>query len=307
MRLLHTTGHRDINEVEFELPQMKSDQIKIQTKLCGICRSDIAAYAGWENPMPLGMQGHEGLGIVIEVGKDFQGPIKIGDIVSTISDPAYGDFYYAKNNEAVVVDSIHPSNILQPVACAMNIYFKLATYIKTNDPILLIGSGFMSVIIAQYIKTTTPNQEIIVCGNSNISQWSSLGITLCSITDMVTSKRKFKYIIDLSSKAENFEIISKHIGDVEAIICYAATPFSPVITNFFESCWNCHTFIMPSPRNSDFHNIMTITRFLIKDKIINPDFLWTQSYNRYNMDSVKRGFEDGVNRSQNYVRGYIKW
>jgi threonine dehydrogenase-like Zn-dependent dehydrogenase len=306
MKILHTTGKRDITELDYDLPKMQNNQIKIKTVMCGVCRSDVAAYAGWENPMPLGQQGHEGLGIVMEVGKEVNKKVSVGDYVSTWSDPAYGDFYYANEKEFVVVPSLDKKYILQPTACAINIVAKTIHYGKgIATPLLIIGSGFMSLIIGQYLNHF--KIPYIVAGSSHKEQWKKLNVNLTTVNELVEQERKFEWIIDLSSKAENFYLIAEKLGALEALICYAATPFTKVETNFFESCWNCHTFIMPSPRNKDFPYKMEFTKDLIVSGIIDPSEFWTCEYKRSDYNSVKKAFEDGVNRPKDYLRGYIKW
>jgi D-arabinose 1-dehydrogenase-like Zn-dependent alcohol dehydrogenase len=304
MRILHTTGKRDITDLDFDLPPLADDQIKVKTWACGVCRSDVAAYAGWEKPMTLGQQGHEGLGTVVEIGKKVT-EVKVGDYVATWSDPAYGDSYYASIGQFVQVPELSKEYILQPTACAINIAVKMKNAMTDNSPLVLFGSGFMSLIIGQFFNYHSI--PVIVIGNSHKAEWDKINIPIWGISTVLNAKDKYKYIIDLTSKAETFHIISKHLGDVEAVICYASTPFEPVTTNFFESCWNCHTLIMPSPRNKDFNNMMKLARDFIADKKISVGNYWTKSYDRNDHLSVVQAFEDGVNRPTGYLRGYIQW
>lgn len=314
-KTLHSFNANSIEETTWDAPEMSEDQIKIKTLFCGVCRSDVGSYARWEH-MPytddqnpngkIGGFGHEGLGEVVAIGKNVTG-VKIGDFVSTWSDPAFADYYYAKQNEFVVVPEASHKYILQPVACAMNIFHKTQLFMNSmgymNEPILLLGSGFMSIIIGQYCKSN--DIDLRVVGNSNKDIWKSMGFTLYSMNEVKKSNRKFKVIIDLTSKEETFYTISKELADIEALICYAATPSTEVKTNFFDSCWNCHTLIMPSPRNLDFNEVMEWTRDLIDHGVLDPNILWSQGYSRNDMNEVKRAFEDGKNRPSGYLRGYL--
>lgn len=301
IQLMHSYGKNDIDIYEWDKPEITDDEIEVKTKLCGICRSDIAAYSGWENPMPLGMFGHEGVGIVSKVGKNVK-DIKEGDFVATWSDPAYGEYYNAKQNQFTKIPEIDKKYIMQPTACAINIWLK--TYDQmykmgyVGKDVLLIGTGFMSLIIGQIYK------DIHVLGKSNEFFWNNLNIPQYKTVEDLP-KEKYKVIIDLSSKAEYFDIIAKQLGDIEALITYASTPFTPVTTNFFENCWNCHTFIMPSPRNLNFNTSMTLGVDQIYKNTIKTDILWTKGYKAFNLEDMKRGFEDGKNRTPNYLRGYF--
>lgn len=315
-KTLHSFKAKQITETEWNRPEMTDDQIEVKTIFCGVCRSDIGSYNRWEdmpctsedNPTGIGHFGHEGLGEVTRVGKNITG-VEIGDIVSTWSDPAYSDYYYAKQNEFAVVPEASHKYILQPVACAINILHKTRLFQDTmgynEHPILLLGTGFMSIVIGQYCKAN--KLDLIVVGNSNKEIWSDMGYYLYSIEEVKKGFGPFKVIIDLTSKAEMYEVISKELAALEALICYAATPSKPVTTNFFENCWNCHTLIMPSPRNSDFGMIMEWTSKLVEMGVLNTDILWSAGYNRNDMKEVKKAFEDGTKRPAGYLRGFIYW
>lgn len=304
MKLLHSFNEREITEVDYELPEMTDDQVMVKTIMCGICRSDIGSYMRWEGMMTLGQFGHEGLGQIIKVGKNII-DAKEGDYVATWSDPAYGDYYYAKQNEFSIIPEPHFKYIMQPVACAINIIEKTKRMADTlgydSEKILLLGTGYMSLVIGQLLKP----EEVDIVGNSNKDYWNKLGHTLYSNIESLP-KEKYKVIIDLTSKEENFYKITK-LAALEALICYAATPYTPVKTNFFENCWNCHTFIMPSPRNSDFKDMMDMGIKLVSTGVLNTELLWSKSYKRSDIKDIKQGFEDGVTRTPEYIRGYINW
>lgn len=307
---LHSSGNREIAEFEIDKSTVPDNGVLVKTIMTGVCRSDIGQYAGWEKGVPLGMFGHEGLGEVVEIGKNYVGDATIGSFVSTWSDPAYADFYPAKENEFVPVPSAEPKYILQPVACGVNIYLQLLKYIDAMDPdykgkILLLGTGFLSTVIGQAAKGM---YDLTIVGGANAEIWDELGYEHhTDINDLIATGEKFKYIIDLSSKAANFDHITNSLAADEACIAYAGTPTTDITTNFFDNCWKCHTFIMPSPRNSDFNNAMKLSAQWIEDGTIDADRLWTHKYDRHDMIAVKAAFESGLNRGPGYVRGYLVW
>ena len=162
-KLLHSFEAKQIGEYEWEKPEITADEIEIKTLLCGICRSDIGSYNRFElmpytdeaNPNgKLGGFGHEGLGIVTKIGANIT-DVKVGEMVSTWGDPAFAYYYNVKKGEYAIVPEASPKYILQPTACSINIAIKtLLATAKLNDnlepKILLLGSGFMSLVIGQY-------------------------------------------------------------------------------------------------------------------------------------------------------------
>lgn len=115
VKCLQTTGQGYFEEVDYDKPEPTSDQIEVKAVMTGVCRSDIDMMNGNFGPLPLHMQGHEGLGIVTKVGADVMN-VKVGDFVATRGEPAYADYYNCRDKEFVVVEELHPKYILEPVA-----------------------------------------------------------------------------------------------------------------------------------------------------------------------------------------------
>ena len=119
-RCLQTTGQGYFEEVEYNKPEPTSDQIEVRAIMTGVCRSDIDMMQGNFGPLPLSMQGHEGLGQVTKIGAKVTGIAK-GDFVATRGEPAYADYYNVRQGEFVRVPEVHPKYILEPVACGINV------------------------------------------------------------------------------------------------------------------------------------------------------------------------------------------
>ena len=90
VRVLQTKGQGYFEEVVWDKPEPTDTQIEVKAAMTGVCRSDIDMMNGDFGPLPLEMQGHEGLGIVTNVGKYVEG-VKVGDYVATRGEPAYAD------------------------------------------------------------------------------------------------------------------------------------------------------------------------------------------------------------------------
>jgi D-arabinose 1-dehydrogenase-like Zn-dependent alcohol dehydrogenase len=75
---------------EIDIPEMGRGDVLVRTKACGICMGDIYVFQG---KLPGGeAMGHEGVGVVAEVGEDIK-DIKRGDMVTTLGGPAFAEFY----------------------------------------------------------------------------------------------------------------------------------------------------------------------------------------------------------------------
>jgi len=294
-RVLQTTGAGNFIETTWDNPDCGDHEITVQNIMTGVCRSDIDMMNGDFGPLPLSMQGHEGLGRVIKVGKNI-GMTQVGEIVATRGEPAYADVYNVRANEYVVVPEAHPRYILEPVACGINVVQQpireIAERAGEGKRLLILGSGFLAWIAYNTIKLNHLEFDITVVGNSNKELWKD--------TLSQNYEGTFDVIIDLSSKMDVFE---NPILNNEALVVFGAQ--KQVNTDFSNLLWKACTMIFPSPRTDKFYQCMKDAAMWIENGDIQVDSFWTKGYNR---DSEwQQAFADGLNRPAGYSRGYIYW
>ena len=294
-RLLATDGKGKFVETLWDKTNPTSNEIAVKTIMTGVCRSDIDMMQGNFGPLPLHMQGHEGLGRVCEVGADVLN-VKVGDIVATRGEPAYADYYNVRNGEFVVVPEAEPKYILEPVACGINLINQAKDQIEkrqgANSRMLILGSGFLAWVAFHTMRLNGYFYQIDVVGASNKDLWGDI---LQTNTDA-----NYDVVIDLSSKTDVFD---KDILRENALVIFGSQ--KTVTTDFSNLLWKACTMVFPSPRNLEFINCMHFAKHWIENGYLNVDMFWTRSYNRNT--EWQQAFEDGVNRPQGYSRGYIKW
>lgn len=294
-RLLYTTGNNKFEECDFIVPELKDGEIQVKNIMTGVCRSDIDMMQGTFGPLPIHMQGHEGLGQVIKIGKGVTG-VNLGDYVATRGEPAYSDFYNVRDTEYVVVPEASPKYILEPVACGINVVMQCLDDIKKRSGkgkrLLILGSGFLAWIAYQTLEIKKLYFDIDVVGNSNKDRWK----------DTLKSDYSGTYdvIIDLSSHTYVFDC---PVVNNEALIIFGAQ--KQVTTDFGNLLWKACTIIFPSPRTDKFHQCMMLAEEWITKEQLNVDNFWTRGYNRNTEWSD--AFTDGLNRKSGYSRGYIYW
>ena len=290
-RCLQTTGQGYFEEVEYIKPEPSEYEIEVKALMTGVCRSDIDMMQGNFGPLPLSMQGHEGLGVVTKVGSGI-GATQVGDIVATRGEPAYADVYNVRINEYVVVPEAHPKYILEPVACGINIVDQAAEEInKRNGKILIIGSGFLAWVA--YHRLMSRTQDIDVLGSSNQDLWGD--ILLLGTTE------SYDIVIDLSGKyALGVDI---NLNNNALVIDGVGKAVSREESQ--QQLWKACTTVRPSPRTNGFYQCMREAVFMIENGYLEVDSFWTRCYNRNT--EWQQAFADGVDRPNGYSRGYIKW
>jgi threonine dehydrogenase-like Zn-dependent dehydrogenase len=246
-------------------------------------------------PLPLNMQGHEGLGQVIQIGSEVE-DVQVGDYVATRGEPAYADVYDARINEYVKVPEAHPRYIIEPVACGINIIEQpFHEIVKRSGPgkrLLILGSGFLAWVAYNTIKINQLDFEITVVGNSNKDIWKDQLISNYSGT--------YDVVIDLSTNSYVFDC---PIVNNQALVIFGAQ--KQVSTDFGNLLWKACTMVFPSPRNNKFYSCMQDAVFWIQTGKLNVDKFWTKGYNRDT--EWQQAFRDGLVRPKNYSRGYLIW
>ena len=294
VRLLHTTGQGKFEETIWDKPDIGPDEIEVKNIMTGVCRSDIDMMNGNFGPLPLNMQGHEGLGQVTKVGMYLTG-VKVGDFVATRGEPAYADYYNVRKKEFVIVPEADPKYILEPIACGINVIYQNLELLATKKlpRVLILGSGFLAWVAYNAIQRCQLRvQEVVVVGKNNKDLWGNI------LSEEYQGT--FDIIVDLSDRTDVFD---KPIVNNEAIVIFGAQKM--ITTDFSNLLWKACTMIFPSPRTEKFHMAMIIAESWIRLNSLDISSFWTKGYDRDT--EWQQAFEDGQNRPKNYSRGYIKW
>ena len=289
-RCLQTTGQGYFEEVTYELPPLTENEICVRAVMTGVCRSDIDMMQGNFGPLPLHMQGHEGLGKVIGIGANIT-DVKFGDYVATRGEPAYADIYNVRSKEYVLVPEAHPRYIIEPVACGINAVD--VADCSGQDKILIIGSGFLAWVAYHTLTKFKHYKNVDVLGSSNIDLWGDILLLGTTESYDVVIDLSGKYSLGIDINLNNNALIVDAVG--KAVSREEAQA----------QLWKATTTIKPSPRNPNFHQCMKDAVWMIENGYLEVDSFWTRCYNRNT--EWQQAFADGKDRPNGYSRGYIKW
>jgi len=300
-RILYTQGDGVFKEKKFAIPHMQNNEIRVKSVMTGVCRSDIAMMNGEFGPLPLHMQGHEGLAQVIEIGNNVS-DVNVGDYVATRGEPAYADIYNVKPDQWIVVPEADPKWILEPVACGINCVLQARNIItmqsyNNNPKAVIIGSGFLAKVVLQTFKILFPDINVDVIGSSNKEWFSNQGNEL-----LIDFDGTYDIVVDLK---EDDRVFNTDCINENAIIIMATEKPRGIDTTLANMLWKAVTMIFPSPRAPTFYEAMILSKTWIENAQLDVENFWTREYNRDT--EWQQAFEDGNNRQGNYSRGYIKW
>lgn len=133
------------------LPQPGPGEVRVRLEGCGICGSNLPTWEGrewFEYPTEPGAPGHEGWGIVDDVGRDVD-TVKPGDRVALLSYHAFAEYDLADGSDLVRLpewldDRPFPG---EPLGCAMNIFRRAE--IGEGQTVAIIGIGFLGALLTQ--------------------------------------------------------------------------------------------------------------------------------------------------------------
>jgi len=297
VRQLYTDGNGSFSEIDYLVPILFTDEIRVQAVMTGICRSDIDMMNGKFQLLPTRMHGHEGLGRVIAIGNAID-DCSIGDYVATRGEPAYADVYNCKKGTYCVVPEAHPDYIIEPVACAVNMELVCHEELQQRDGgnMLIIGGGFLAQVFYQTIEHMNYNFSVDVCTRSNSEYWDNVAV------DVVHRPgKKYNVIVNLKDTDQ----VCKADTQPNALIIMGTVPDPDGVNSNADWLWNNITIKMPSPRAETFHDAMKLATTLVAQGKIELDNVWTKGYNRNKQ--WQQAFADSNNRPEGYQRGYIKW
>jgi D-arabinose 1-dehydrogenase-like Zn-dependent alcohol dehydrogenase len=295
-RCLQTTGQGYFEDVDYNKPEPGPYEIEVRAVMTGVCRSDIDMMQGNFGPLPLHMQGHEGIGQVTRVGSNVV-TTKVGTYVATRGEPAYADYYNVRIDEYVEIPEAHPRYILEPVACGINLINQAKEAIDKRQGVeskmLILGSGFLAWVAYHTMRLNGFIYQVDVLGSNNTELWGDrllLGTSESyDVVVDVSGKYELGTEINLNNNALIIDAVGKPINKKEAEILL----------------WKACTTIRPSPRNSQFIECMHFAKHWIENGYLEVDSFWTKCYNRNT--EWQQAFADGVDRPSGYSRGYIKW
>jgi len=146
---LQAASHIVLENVGVRPPQPGEARVRLEG--CGVCGSNLPVWEGrpwFTYPLEPGSPGHEGWGVIEEIGAQLQG-FAVGDRVALLSAHAYAEHDYA-GAEALV--RLPPQLAGQPfpgepLACAVNIFRR--SEIQAGQSVAIVGVGFLGAVLTQ--------------------------------------------------------------------------------------------------------------------------------------------------------------
>jgi threonine dehydrogenase-like Zn-dependent dehydrogenase len=144
-------GPRRLEVKKVPRPVAGPGQVRIAVEGCGICGSNGPPWQGrdwFQYPFAPGSPGHEGWGVVDQVGEGVT-DLAAGDRVAFLSSNALAEYDVAASTAAVRLPPALAGQPFpgEPIACAMNVFRR--SDIRAGQTVAVIGIGFLGAILVR--------------------------------------------------------------------------------------------------------------------------------------------------------------
>jgi L-iditol 2-dehydrogenase len=188
------------------VPSPQHGQVLVRMKACGICLYDIKNWKGYVHDEDYcANPGHEGVGIVEQVGEGATG-FSPGDKVSSAQfGGAFSEYFVAEaGNLAKIPESVdhYEQWIAEPATCAVN-GVRLSK-IEPGDDVVIIGCGYMGTLIMQIMpKEYLANLIVVDIDEKKLRRAERYGATA---TVNAGSSDPVRTVLDLIGKEADIVI-----------------------------------------------------------------------------------------------------
>jgi threonine dehydrogenase-like Zn-dependent dehydrogenase len=149
MRVAQIIAPQQTETRKLALPRPGPKQVRVRLEGCGVCGSNLAVWQGrpwFRYPFDPGAPGHEGWGIVDELGTQVDN-VRAGDRVALLSFRAYAEYDVADASALVSIPSDKPVFPGEALGCAINVFRRSG--IEKGQTVAIVGIGFLGALLVQ--------------------------------------------------------------------------------------------------------------------------------------------------------------
>lgn len=151
MRAAVVAAPGQIEIVQAPIPTPGPTEVIVKLEGCGVCASNLPPWEGREwfsYPMEPGALGHEGWGIISEIGAEVTA-FAPGDRVAFLSGHSYAEYDSAGQSAVVKLPDALKNAPLpgEPLGCAMNIFKRSG--VQQGQIVAIVGIGFLGALLTR--------------------------------------------------------------------------------------------------------------------------------------------------------------
>jgi threonine dehydrogenase-like Zn-dependent dehydrogenase len=306
---VYLVAERKVELREEDVPEPAPDEVQVRCIANGICMGEVSLFSGWERSRMPCKLGHEGIGVVVKVGREVKG-IAEGDYVICWSWDTYQNIKASHVRRFSIIPDDPACYLAEPVACVINALY--AYDISPGDRVLLMGAGFMGLLNLQALGRY-PLSELVVTDVKHINLELANEFGATSTIDVGTDdgrreleelkKTPFDLVIDSAGAAEVIEMAGEFVRPGGRLAIFA-WHHHPRTINM--SIWHTRGLrvlntapMIGADRNVD--NMMRAIKLLEKGYFD----LHKLVTHRHHVTKVQEALELACERPEGYIKGVI--
>jgi threonine dehydrogenase-like Zn-dependent dehydrogenase len=299
------------------IPQLKQDEVKIRVEGCGICASSIPLWEGrewFQYPLEPGSPGHEGWGVVEEVGEAIKN-VQKGDRVAFLSYHAYAEYDTAGENSLIKLPQQLNNKPFpgEPLGCALNIFNR--SDISKNDVVAIIGIGFLGALLCQLAKNRGAKVVAISRRQYSLDFAKKYGadeiIPLTSAWEVsnkvaeITGNAFCNRVIEATGKQEAIDVATEIVGEGGKMII--AGYHQDGLRQVNMQKWNWKGIDVINAHERDASKYLTGMQHAVEAVmlgIIDPSLLYTDILS---LSELGKGFEMTQSRPDGFMKALVQF
>ncbi len=312
MRTAVLEGPKKFVIKEIEIPQPAADEVLIKVAGCGVCLSEMGMWEGTFGNYPQRI-GHEVSGTIEGLGSQVNG-LEIGQRATAYIDKhGYSEYVLAKADCVVTFADHVPFDhaMGEPIGCVVNGARRAG--IKLSDTVVLIGVGFMGLIMQQVIRSLGATTVIAVdTRDEALEQARTLGADYCfnSLTDDVkeeitklTGGEGADVVIEITGNQKGLDLATELVKVRGKLVIFGFHVGERNV-NMFLWNWRGIDVINAHERaEENYTDGIRVGMKLLEAGQLNMEPLITH---RYALDQINEAFEDAKSKPQGFVKAIIK-
>jgi threonine dehydrogenase-like Zn-dependent dehydrogenase len=173
---------------DWPLPSPGAAQVRISTRACGICATDLSMIDGWERTGFPAIPGHEWAGVIDAVGTGVDAALvgrpcvadnmlSVGGEVGFEHPGGYGEYFITEAPNLYLLPQDFPlpvATLIEPLAVAIRAFRRL--HLEDRSSALILGDGPIGLLVLMLLQRAGVEHIVSVGGRTGrLATASSLG------------------------------------------------------------------------------------------------------------------------------------
>jgi len=301
-------GRFEIHDVDVSI---QPDELLVQTAGSGLCTYELNHWAGRLGRPPMAL-GHEGYGVVVEVGAETSGRVKVGDRVTGLCGKCFSDYFTMPERHAMLLrTNLDQEDVPgEPLYCVHNVV--RAAHPEIGDCLAIVGCGPMGLWALQALANPTLEAVVAVdVDEAKLKLAKSFGATHTINPDKRDPAEAMKEItggrmVDVAVEGTGGPGVAVAIGLLRPRrpkLVIMSSFKHPIEVDMVTLCAKAVEMIHAHPGIClDKEDGVRRTEILINHGVFKTDQLISH---RFPLAEVQRAFETLENRPAGYLKGVV--